>query len=180
MVQRLLRYSILREFRVGQRPLRTCPSTTPCFARCDPSAVPPTGRNRGDVLGQVLNPRDKPGGEKVTRSMRLVLVQIRPHVSKGKRVHWRERQGADRRVSIATASCGSPPTCSRSPPKSSHSYMFAFGQNICLPLDHRDLLSTAHGGGRQFKHLLGCRHLLSHNQNGIERFKPTARSSPAS
>ena len=27
---------------------------------------------------------------------------------------------------------------------------------------------TARGGFRQFQHLLGCRHLLSHNQNGIQ------------
>ena len=65
-----------------------------------------------------------------------------------------------RRASIATAFSASPPICSMSPPKSSHSSM--------PPLDHRDLLSTARGGFRQFKHLLGCRHLLSHNQNGIE------------
>ena len=30
------------------------------------------------------------------------------------------------------------------------------------------LKPTARGGFRQFKHLLGCRHLLSHNQNGIK------------
>ena len=30
------------------------------------------------------------------------------------------------------------------------------------------LKPTARGGFRQFQHLLGCRHLLSHNQNGIK------------
>ena len=29
-------------------------------------------------------------------------------------------------------------------------------------------MPTARGGFRMFKHMLGCRHLLSHNQNGIE------------
>ncbi len=41
-----------------------------------------------------------------------------------------------------------------------------------------------HRWGRQtffrfFKHVLGCRHLLSHSQQGIEIQTPYARSSPA-
>ena len=54
-------------------------------------------------------------------TLRLVLVKIRPHVSKRKRCSLEGKTGAAPPASTATASCGSPPTCSMSPPRSSRS-----------------------------------------------------------
>lgn len=57
----------------------------------------------------------------INHPIRLVIVKIKPHVSKGKSVLFVGKTGAAHRASIATGFCGSPPTCSMSPPRSSRS-----------------------------------------------------------
>ena len=79
--------------------------------------------------------------------MRLVLVKIRPHVSKGKYKGGSSGVDSDGILRIATNLLDVP------------------AEIIALLYAYRWTIEIFF---RQFKHLLGCRHLLSHNQNGIE------------
>ena len=87
-------------------------------------------------------------------TMRLVLVKIKPHLSKGKRCSLEGKTGggssgvdSDGFLRIATNLLDVP------------------AEIIALLDAYRWTIEIFF---RQFKHLLGCRHLLSHNQNGIE------------
>ena len=80
-------------------------------------------------------------------TMRLVLVKIRPHVSKGKYKGGSSGVNSDGILRIATNLLDVP------------------AEIIALLYAYRWTIEIFF---RQFKHLLGCRHLLSHNQNGIE------------
>lgn len=80
-------------------------------------------------------------------TMRLVLVKIRPHVSKGKYKGGSSGVDSDGVLRIATNLLDVP------------------AEIIALLYAYRWTIEIFF---RQFKHLLGCRHLLSHNQNGIE------------
>ena len=80
-------------------------------------------------------------------TMRLVLVKIRPHVSKGKYKGGSSGVDSDGILRIATNLLDVP------------------AEIIALLYAYRWTIEIFF---RQFKHLLGCRHLLSHNQNGIE------------
>ncbi len=79
--------------------------------------------------------------------MRLVIVKIKPHVSAGK------YQGGSRGVD-------------------SDGFLRIATNLLDVPAEIISLLShyrwTIEIFFRTFKYLLGCRHLLSHNQNGIE------------
>ena len=80
-------------------------------------------------------------------TLRLVLVKIRPHVSKGKYKGGSSGVDSDGILRIATNLLDVP------------------AEIIALLYAYRWTIEIFF---RQFKHLLGCRHLLSHNQNGIE------------
>ena len=79
--------------------------------------------------------------------MRLVVVKIKPHVSKGKYKGGSSGVDSDGFLRIATNLLDVP------------------AEIIALLYAYRWTVEIYF---RQFKHLLGCRHLLSHNQNGIE------------
>ena len=92
--------------------------------------------------------------DRPNHTMRLVLVKIKPHVSKGKRCSLEGKTGggssgvdSDGILRIATNLLDVP------------------AEIIALLYAYRWTIEIFF---RQFKHLLGCRHLLSHNQNGIE------------
>ena len=78
--------------------------------------------------------------------MRLVVVKIRPHVSGGKYKGGSSGVDRDGFLRIATNLLDVP------------------AEIIALLYAYRWTIEIFF---RQFKHLLGCRHLLSHNQNGI-------------
>ena len=94
------------------------------------------------LLGQSGKAADRPN-----HTMRLVLVQIQPHVSKGKYTGGSSGVDSDGILRIATNLLDVP------------------AEIIALLYAYRWTIEIFF---RQFKHLLGCRHLLSHNQNGIE------------
>ena len=79
--------------------------------------------------------------------MRLVLVKIKPHVSKGKYKGGSSGVDTDGYLRIATNLLEVP------------------AEIIALLYAYRWTIEIFF---RQFKHLLGCRHLLSHNENGIQ------------
>jgi hypothetical protein len=79
--------------------------------------------------------------------LRLVIVKIKPHVSKGKYKGGSSGVDSDGFLRIATNLLDVP------------------AEIIALLYTYRWTIEIFF---RQFKHLLGCRHLLSHNQNGIE------------
>lgn len=79
--------------------------------------------------------------------MRLVIVKIKPHVSKGKYGGGSTGADSDGFLRIATNLLDVP------------------AEIIAVLYAYRWTIEIFF---RQFKHLLGCRHLLSHNQNGIE------------
>ncbi len=93
-------------------------------------------------LGQSGQAADRPD-----HTLRLVLVNIKPHVSKGKYKGGSSGVDSDGFLRIATNLLDVP------------------AQIIALWYADRWTIAIFF---RQFKHLLGCRHLLSHNQNGIE------------
>ncbi len=80
-------------------------------------------------------------------TLRLVLVKIKPHVSKGKYKGGSSGVDGDGFLRIATNLLDVP------------------AEIIALLYAYRWTIEIFF---RQFKHLLGCRHLLSHNQNSIE------------
>jgi hypothetical protein len=94
------------------------------------------------LLGQSGKAVDRPN-----HTMRLVIVKIKPHVSKGKYAGGSTGVDSDGFLRIATNLLDVP------------------AEIIALLYAYRWTIEIFF---RQFKHLLGCRHLLSHNQNGIE------------
>ncbi|MBM4074324.1 MAG: transposase [Planctomycetes bacterium] len=94
------------------------------------------------LLGQSGSATDRPN-----HTMRLVIVKIKPHVSKGKYKGSSSGVDSDGFLRIATNLIDVP------------------AEIIALLYAYRWTIEIFF---RQFKHLLGCRHFLSHNQNGIE------------
>lgn len=92
-------------------------------------------------LGRSLAKRERPD-----HPLRLVIVKIKPHVSKGKYKGGSSGVDSDGFLRIAT------------------NLMDVPAEIIALLYEYRWTIEIFF---RQFKHLLGCRHLLSHNQNGI-------------
>lgn len=83
----------------------------------------------------------------INHPIRLVIVKIKPHVSKGKYQGGSSGVDSDGLLRIATNLLDVP------------------AEIIAILYAYRWTIEIFF---RQFKHLLGCRHLLSHNQNGIE------------
>lgn len=94
------------------------------------------------LLGQSGKAVDRPN-----HAMRLVTVKIKPHVSKSKYKGGSSGVDSDGFLRLATNLLDVP------------------AEIIALLYAYRWTIEIFF---RQFKHLLGCRHLLSHNQNGIE------------
>lgn len=94
------------------------------------------------LLGQSGKAIDRPN-----HTMRLVIVKIKPHVSKGKYKGGSTGVDTDGFLRIATNLLDVP------------------AEIIALLYAYRWTIEIFF---RQFKHLLGCRHLISHSQNGIE------------
>ncbi len=94
------------------------------------------------LLGQASKVADRPN-----HPMRLVVVKIKPHISKGKYKGGSTGVDSDGFLRIVTNLLDVP------------------AEIIALLYAYRWTIEIFF---RQFKHLLGCRHLLSHNQNGIE------------
>ena len=94
------------------------------------------------LFGQTSKAADRPN-----HTMRLVVVKIKPHVSKGKYKGGSSGVDSDGFLRIVTNLLDVP------------------AEIIALVYAYRWTIEIFF---RQFKHLLGCRHLLSHNQNGIE------------
>jgi hypothetical protein len=94
------------------------------------------------LMGQSNKAADRPN-----HTMRLVIVKIKPHVTKGKYAGGSTGVDSDGFLRIATNLLDVP------------------AEIIALLYAYRWTIEIFF---RQFKHLLGCRHLLSHNQNGIE------------
>ena len=92
-------------------------------------------------LGRSLSGRERPD-----HPVQLVIVKIKPHVSKGKYKGGTSGVDSDGFLRIATNLLDVP------------------AEIIALLYEYRWTIEIFF---RQFKHLLGCRHLLSHNQNGI-------------
>lgn len=92
-------------------------------------------------LGRSLAKRERPD-----HPLRLVIVKIKPHVSKGKYKGGSSGVDSDGLLRIAT------------------NLMDVPAEIVALLYEYRWTIEIFF---RQFKHLLGCRHLLSHNQNGI-------------
>lgn len=93
-------------------------------------------------LGQSSKKNDRPD-----HSIRLVIVSIKPHVSAGKYRGGTSGVDSDGFLRLATDLLDVP------------------AEIIALLYHYRWTIEIFF---RTFKHLLGCRHLLSHNQNGIE------------
>lgn len=93
-------------------------------------------------LGQRSKKRERPD-----HSIRLVIVSIKPHVSAGKYAGGSSGVDSDGFLRLATNLLDVP------------------AEIIALLYHYRWTIEIFF---RTFKHLLGCRHLLSHNQNGIE------------
>src|SRR6266567_271753 len=91
--------------------------------------------------------RDKKGDARPDHSIRLVTVQISPHTSRGKYKGGSTGPGSDGILRIATNLLDVP------------------AEVIALIYIHRWTIEIFF---RFFKHVLGCRHLLSHSQQGIE------------
>ncbi len=86
-------------------------------------------------------------GDRLDHKIRLVIVKIKPHVSAGKYQGGSSGVNSDGFLRIATNLLDVP------------------AEIIALLYHYRWTIEIFF---RTFKHLLGCRHLLSHNQNGIE------------
>lgn len=87
------------------------------------------------------------GTSKLNHSVRLIVIEAKPHKSKGKPGTGSTGQNCDGSVRIATNLLDVP------------------AEIIALMYHYRWTIEIFF---RFFKHLLGCRHLLSHSQNGIE------------
>ena len=85
--------------------------------------------------------------DRLDHKIRLVIVKIKPHVSAGKYAGGSSGVNSDGFLRIATNLLDVP------------------AEIIALLYHYRWTIEIFF---RTFKHLLGCRHLLSHNQNGIE------------
>jgi hypothetical protein len=94
------------------------------------------------LMGQSAKAADRPN-----HTMRVIIVKIKPHVSKGKYAGGSSGVDSDGFLRIVTNLLDVP------------------AEIIALLYAYRWTIEIFF---RQFKHLLGCRHLLSHNQNGIE------------
>ena len=94
------------------------------------------------LMGQSSKVADRPN-----HTMRVIIVKIKPHVSKGKSAGGSSGVDSDGFLRIVTNLLDVP------------------AEIIALLYAYRWTIEIFF---RQFKHLLGCRHLLSHNQNGIE------------
>ena len=94
------------------------------------------------LMGQSSKAADRPN-----HTMRVIIVKIKPHVSKGKYAGGSSGVDSDGFLRIVTNLLDVP------------------AEIIALLYAYRWTIEIFF---RQFKHLLGCRHLLSHNQNGIE------------
>ena len=99
------------------------------------------------TFGKPTNPTTNPTTNPINHPLRLVLVKIKPHVSKGKYNGGSSGIDRDGILRIATNLLDVP------------------AEIIAILYAHRWTIEIFF---RQFKHLLGCRHLLSHSQNGIE------------
>ena len=86
-------------------------------------------------------------GDRPDHKMRLVMIKIKPHVSKGKYRGGSIGVDSDGFLRIATNLLDVP------------------AEIIALLYHYRWTIEIFF---RTFKQLLGCRHLLSHSQNGIE------------
>jgi DDE family transposase len=84
--------------------------------------------------------------ERPNHPVRLVVIKIKPHVSKGKYKGGSSGVDSDGFLRIVTNLLDVP------------------AEIIAILYAYRWTIEIFF---RQFKHLLGCRHLLSHNQNGI-------------
>ena len=89
----------------------------------------------------------RPAKDRPNHPLRLVIVKIQPHTSKGKYKGGSSGVDSDGFLRIATNLLDVP------------------AEIIALLYAYRWTIEIFF---RQFKHLLGCRHLLSHNQNGIK------------
>ena len=85
--------------------------------------------------------------ERPDHPLRLVVIKIKPHISKGKYKGGSSGVDSDGFLRIVTNLWDVP------------------AEIIALLYAYRWTIEIFF---RQFKHLLGCRHLLSHNQNGIQ------------
>ena len=87
------------------------------------------------------------GSDTLNHPVRLVMIQAKPHVSKGKYQGGSSGVDCDGWLRIATNVLDAP------------------AEIIALLYHYRWTIEIFF---RTFKHLLGCRHLISHKQNGIE------------
>ena len=90
--------------------------------------------------------QDRPAKERPQHPVRLVVIKMKPHTSKGKYKGGSTGADCDGFLRIATNLLDVP------------------AEIIALLYAYRWTIEIFF---RQFKNLLGCRHLLSHNQNGI-------------
>ena len=95
----------------------------------------------------VLMGQSKKAADRPNHTMRVIIVKIKPHVSKGKYAGGSSGVDSDGFLRIVTNLLDVP------------------AEIIALLYAYRWTIEIFF---RQFEHLLGCRHLLSHNQNGIE------------
>ena len=93
-------------------------------------------------MGQERRGRDRPN-----HPLRLVIIQTTPHVSRGKYRGGSTGVDSDGYLRLATNLLTVP------------------AEIIALLYQYRWMIETFF---RMFKHLLGCRHLLSHSENGIQ------------
>ena len=98
------------------------------------------------VFDAVVTLGDKPA-RRPTHPVRLIMVQVAPHEKRSNRKGNTGAGPSDGLLRIATNLLDAP------------------AEIIALLYAYRWTIEIFF---RQFKHLLGCRHLLSHNQNGIE------------
>jgi hypothetical protein len=94
------------------------------------------------LLGQSRKPDERP-----SHPLRLVIVKVEPHISRGKYRGGSTGVDTDGFLRIATNRLDVP------------------AEIIALLYEHRWAIELFF---RMFKHLLGCRHLLSHHPDGIK------------
>ena len=95
----------------------------------------------------ILIGQDRPLKERPNHPMRLIIIKMKPHISKGKYRGGSTGTDCDGFLRIVTNLLDVP------------------AEIIAILYAYRWTIEIFF---RQFKHLLGCRHLLSHNQNGIK------------
>jgi IS4 transposase len=96
---------------------------------------------------QIIDPGGDTSRARPHHPVRLVVISARPHHSKGKPGRGSTGQNCDGFLRIATRLLDVP------------------AEIIALMYHYRWTIEIFF---RFFKHLLGCRHLLSHSQNGIQ------------